>query len=462
MCCVVGASAVAYVYWKLGELTHFEDVSVPQAPPGEPENYLIVGSDSRDNLDPSDPDYAGFVDKRSPTGGKRSDTIIVVRIDPESHEVALLSFPRDLWIPIAGTGRNDRINSAYNEGRQTLVDTIQQAFGITINHYIEVDFKGFRNLVNTVDGVPMYFDTAMRDDNSGLRIDQPGCVTLDGSMALAFARARHLEYKSGNRWRSDPTADLGRITRQQIFVRRAVSRAIDKGLTNPITFQGLLDVAIDNVGVDENLSNDDLLELAQRFKSFTADNLKTYSLPVENFRTNAGAAVLRLADHGVQPILNIFRGLPPDAVTEGMVKVSVLNGTGAPHQAADVAAALGQVGFKIGKVGDSPEKPAQTVVQHGPGARFAGDLVARHLTSPAQLVENPDLAPDAVTLVTGPDFTTVMMAARAATTTTTLPPTPTTTVPAHAGASTTSVPASTTSSTVVGFATGEPPAGVAC
>ena len=79
--------------------------------------------------------------------GKRSDTILLVRIDPVAGTVKMLSFPRDLWIPMADTGQNDRINSAYGRGRQVLVDTIRKDFGVEVNNYIEVDFSGFKGLV---------------------------------------------------------------------------------------------------------------------------------------------------------------------------------------------------------------------------------------------------------------------------------------------------------------------------
>ena len=157
----------------------------------------------------------------------------------------MLSFPRDLWVPMADTGQNDRINSAYGRGRQVLVDTIRKDFGVEVNNYIEVDFRGFKGLVDAFGGVPMYFDTAMRDSNTGLDITQPGCVTLNGDQALAFARSRHLQFQDGRgRWEDDPTGDLGRITRQQIFVRTALHKALSLGLlTNPKTFFDLLNVA---------------------------------------------------------------------------------------------------------------------------------------------------------------------------------------------------------------------------
>jgi LCP family protein required for cell wall assembly len=456
---VMTATGVGYVYWKTGKLPHIVGLPVTEAAPGEPANYLVVGSDSRDVVDQNDPNADAFFGEEG-YEGKRSDTIMVARIDPETNQAALLSFPRDLWVPISGTGENQRINTAYGLGRDVLINTIQDTFGITINHYIEVDFRGFQGLVSAIDGVPMYFDSAFRDRNSGLNIPAPGCVTLDGTQALAFARSRHLEFKTSRGWQTDPTGDLGRITRQQIFVEKALDRALARGLTNPITFNRLLDVALENVAVDEGLDAGDLLNLVQRFKEFDPDSLATYAIPNEPFRTNGGAAVLHVNEREAEPILNIFRGLPPDAVSEAGVSATVLNGSGAPGQAGKVATALEAVGFTVDGTGNAEMGVVpRTLVRYAPGSENAADLVARHLTSGALLEEDPSLGQNDVVVITGTDFTTVMEHAAPPATTTT-----TTSTPSSSGdsSSTTTVPPSTTSTSVVGITPGQPPVGVTC
>ena len=460
--CMVAAGGVGYVYWKLGKLVHFDDLQVADAPPGEPRNYLLVGSDSRENLDPSDPQYSSFVDEDAP-GGKRSDTIMLLRVDPEEATAQLLSFPRDLYLDIAGTGRRDRINSAYGQGRQALIDTIQQNFGVEVNHYIEVDFKGFEGLVGAVGGIPMWFDSPMRDDYSGLFVGTPGCVTLDGSQALAFARARALEYQDeAGRWHTDPTADLGRISRQQIFIRRAVTRALDIGITDIGTLNRLLDVAVDNVGLDPTLTLGALRTLGNQFESFAQENLETFALPVTPFRTDGGASVVRISDEAeANRILNIFRGLPPGAVVESEVNVSVRNGTGVPRQAAAVRDALAAVGFAEGDTGDAGGAFATTTIRYAPGSEYAADLLLRHLTAGAVLEVDESLGANALVLVTAADFTTIMAVPRAEAPTTTAPPTtaPASTTTSGPGTATTT---SITSTTVIGVTPGEAPPGVEC
>jgi LCP family protein required for cell wall assembly len=454
--CIAAASLVGYVYWATGRFAR-ANLQLDSAGNNEPRNYLIIGSDSRANIDPNDPNAGAFLGPDAPAG-KRSDTILLVRIDPAAGTVKMLSFPRDLWVPIADNGQNDRINAAYGRGRQVLVDTIRKDFGVVVNNYIEVDFRGFKDLVDALGGVPMYFDTAMRDSNTGLDITQPGCVTLNGDQALAFARSRHLQFKDGRgRWEDDPSGDLGRITRQQIFVRTAMHKALSLGLiTNPKTFIELLNVAADSVTIDQTLDRSDLNRLRVRFQHLDPSQMQTYSLPVTDHVTDGGAAVLLLQQAAAQPVLDVFRGKDPSSLSEAAVAVNVMNGTGVAGQARNVGQALTAVGFSVGPAGNATVAPT-TVIKYAPGSEQAADLLARHLTTAATQMADATLAANHLTLVTGTDFTTVMQTPR--------PPAASTTpsVPTDGGSTPTTAPApSTTTTTVVGITPGQPPPGVSC
>jgi LCP family protein required for cell wall assembly len=419
---------------------------------------LIIGSDSRANIDPSDPNQAVFIGGENPTG-QRSDTILLVRIDPVKGDAKMLSFPRDLWVPIAGKDRSAKINSAYGEGRAVLVDTIRQNFGVEINNFIEVDFVGFQDLVEAIGGVPIYFETPMRDDNTGLNVQRAGCVTLSGEQALAFARSRHLEYlDSKGRWQTDPTADLGRITRQQIFVRRAMAKVLTLGIaTNLKTFFDLLDVATSSVTLDQTINRSDLRDLAERFKSLQAEDIKTYALPVSNGSSSDGQSILNMKQGPAQPILNVFRGIDPGPVLESDVVVDVQTSRTNPLRGKDVQAALNAVGFVDGSVSNPATVPEQTTIYYGAGSEYAADVVARHLTSTAVLAAEPSLAANHVVLAAGLNFTTVMVTPRPA-----APLATTTTVaPATKDTNPTTVP-STTSTTVIGVTPGSTPEGVSC
>src|SRR5262245_6849659 len=108
----VGALFAGYFNWRLGQIPRY-DTNTSEAAEGEPENYLVVGSDSRDVIDEDDEDADGFLGDEATGSGQRADVIMVLRVYPSGDRIEILSIPRDLWIEIAGTGRRQRINTAY-------------------------------------------------------------------------------------------------------------------------------------------------------------------------------------------------------------------------------------------------------------------------------------------------------------------------------------------------------------
>lgn len=463
---LLSAAGASYLQLRFGQISRF-DVSIDVAPDaGEARNYLLVGSDTRDGLDPDDPADAGFFDDEGNfTEGvvQRTDTIMILRVDPEEEQAWLLSLPRDLWVEIAGTGGDhNRINSAFSKGREVLIETIRQNFGIPIHHYVEVDLVGFRGLVNAIGGVPVYFSEPVRDDFSGLRIDSPGCVNLDGQQALAFTRSRHLEIQDTEtgRWRTDPSGDFGRMTRQQEFIRKAITKAVSKGLTNPATLNDLVGVAVDYVGLDPTLDAGDIVSLGRRFSSFDAESLQTFSVPATPFRTAAGAAVLDLEEREAERIFNIFRGRDPDELSPGLVEVTVLNGIGEPGLAGDITAALEKIGFATGTPGDTVEPATSTAIYHAPGDEAAAALLARHVTGDVLFGLDEDLEPGEVVLVAGADFTSLHD--QPSPTVPEMPSTTTTTTADGEGDGDGSADTSTTTTTKVGYVPDEAPAQVDC
>ncbi|MDX6233527.1 MAG: hypothetical protein QOH68_2551, partial [Nocardioidaceae bacterium] len=200
------AAALGYVFSKSSSLVRVElgSVLASDTEPGEASNFLIVGVDSAEGLDPKNPIRAERT--KAHIGGLRSDTIMILRVDPATEQASLLSLPRDLYVPIAGTRGNQRINVAIQEGGpEALIQTVQDYLSIPIAHYLQVDFAGFQDLVGAVDGVPVYFPYPARDRKTGLNVTEPGCVTLDGVQALAYARSRAYQFFQGGRWRTDPT-----------------------------------------------------------------------------------------------------------------------------------------------------------------------------------------------------------------------------------------------------------------
>ncbi len=292
---LTAASGLTWFSDQIADIPRIElgaDVLANRAEPGEPQNFLLVGIDQSDGLDPDDPVNIG----RNPES-VLSDTIMVLRVIPETEEAHLISFPRDLWVTIAGTGGQSKINNALGiGGPETLIRTVEENFGIPIHHYVQVNFLGFRELVGILGGVPMYFPASVRDPNTGLAVDVPeggACVTLDPVQALAFVRSRQ-KYQTlvDGVWETDYTGDLGRIERQQLFMRLALQRAIDRGARNPTTLRQFIDVGKDHVLLDDTLSTGDLFDLGSQFSEFDPDTLQTYELPVGGWDGGRGKCAL--------------------------------------------------------------------------------------------------------------------------------------------------------------------------
>jgi LCP family protein required for cell wall assembly len=289
------------------------------------ENYLLVGSDSREGF----ADEA-FIGSEEDVGGHRSDTIMILHQE-RNGGAALVSVPRDLWVPIHGTDDNGRVNSAFNDGPLTLVATVSDALDIPIHHYVEVDFVGFKNIIDRIGGVEMCVELAARDVHSGLAL-QPGCQTLDGTMALAFARSRYYEVWNGDDWVTDGRADLGRIERQQLFLRTAVDGALRKLQSSPFSAGETIQAVVDSVKIDGGL---DPLHAAQVLRHAFEAGMRTYALPVYD-DTVGDAAVLRLED-SAEPLLAYLRGTGP---APAEFDTSAVTGGAAPTTAPVTAATM--------------------------------------------------------------------------------------------------------------------------
>jgi LCP family protein required for cell wall assembly len=307
---LVGAAGSAGVLYSARERT--ENVErVPglteedlAANDGPAENFLLVGSDSREGVDTGDEENASIGDEAE-VSGQRSDTIMVLRREKDGG-ASLLSLPRDLWVPIAGTDHSAKINSAYNEGPQRLVQTVTDALGIPIHHYVEVNFNGFTKLVDEIGGVEICVEHAAQDENTGLRLN-PGCQNLDGAQALAYTRSRHYEEFIDGEWQTDSRApDLGRIARQQEFIRTAVDKLLRRIRRNVFDLGDLIGVATDSLRIDQDL---DPFDAADALRAAAEEGLTTYTLPVVGAEHD-GQSALDL-DPAAQPLLDYFRGVSP-------------------------------------------------------------------------------------------------------------------------------------------------------
>jgi LCP family protein required for cell wall assembly len=362
----------------------------PEAPE-EPVTFLLVGTDSRDFVE-TEQDAASFGDASVTTG--LADAILIVRVDPDARSAFILSIPRDTWVTLPNGGEG-RINEAFTDaqgGVGGLVQTITTTFGIPINHTLEIDFAGVRNIVDELGGVTLAFFTPMRDSFTGLLVEQTGNVHLDGEQALAFVRSRHAQFLIDGRWRSDPRSDLSRAERQQYFLRELARTAIDSGLDDPNRVGDLLNEAQDNLIISQDLDLDEAIGLLRVMRSVDPtdqERIETATLPVGDFVAPGGAQVLRWLpdDPATQAFLATLRGERNGSadVDPAAVALHVVDTTASPGLVDGVVAELTEDGFlpevdtprDVGDLlgDDAFPAPTETEIHYAPHRRFEAERV---------------------------------------------------------------------------------------
>ncbi|WP_020669467.1 LCP family protein [Amycolatopsis nigrescens] len=263
------------------------------------ENFLIIGSDTRAGAEAEE-----GVGSADGVPGARADTMMIAHIPADRSRVVAVSFPRDLEVSRPecqrfdhGAGkytdqkvealRTTKLNSVYMEGGPACVIKLaQQMTGMRLNHFVGVDFNGFKGMVDAAGGVPVHLDKPIDDTTLGKIFPQAGDLVLTGDQALNYVRARHVK--------GDPTSDYGRIKRQQEFIgsllRKAMSRDVilDPGkLTAFVT-------AFANATFGDNIGVDQLLTLAQSMQGMDSGRITFLTVPTTGNANSRGNEVLML------------------------------------------------------------------------------------------------------------------------------------------------------------------------
>ncbi|HEY7947319.1 MAG TPA: LCP family protein [Acidimicrobiales bacterium] len=439
---VLLVAAVVGYNWNLFRQIHTVDVKgLADAGTGAEsgsENILMVGSTDRCSLPRSDPLYQDCVNGHT---GINSDVIMILHLVAATRQVSVLSIPRDTFVPNARAEGANKIDAALVEGPSQLVAAIEDDFGIPIQHYVELNFASFADVVQAIGGVHMYFPEPVFDQQVGLLIRTPGCVYLNGGDALKLVRSRELQYKGPGVVSSDPyywthetQSDLARIARDHEFLRVLATAVAQKGLGNPITDEQLVGSLAPQVEMDSALKSH-LLGLASAFHAVNADGVPELTLPIQ-IPDSTASYFYKGGDYGevVYPsitddrgAIERFLGVPAtvDTMTgkalpaPASVTVSVLNGTGVANQAAETGLALSALGFKIGTLSDavSVGTPAETVVTYSAAAdEAAAERVAQAFSGMVIMEKAPTSGTSEVTVTTGTDYTVAAPATTAGTT----------------------------------------------
>jgi LCP family protein required for cell wall assembly len=450
---VVAIAGAGYVYYVTHDLNRVDvrglNGTFTTGQEAGTENILMVGSTSRCALAEQNPAY-GLCSEG--VNGVNSDVIMILHADTTHHRLALLSIPRDLFIPNARSAGANKVDAGLVDGISQVAGAIEEDLGIPIQHAVSLNFDQFANIVDALGGINMSFPISVFDKESGLNVHAARCVHLNGTQALQVVRARHLQYDTpgtasteAEYWPEEVLSDLARIRRDHEFLRVLAGAVAKQSLGDPITDLNLVNSVKADLTFDQSWSVNDMANLVLDFHSVNVNSVPQLILPVADVtdpegqdgdlvyqRGNYGQVEFpahsqdqRVIDQvlGIGPTTDSMTGeplSPPSSVT-----VSVLNGTGVGNQAADTASALSALGFDTVGVGDTTPvgDVVETVVYYGSRStttEAAAETVARSMSGSVVMAYDPSRVADGaqVTVVTGTQFAVNSAATPASTPTT--------------------------------------------
>ncbi|MFF2780760.1 LCP family protein [Streptomyces sp. NPDC058052] len=277
---VVGVLAwgIGTYAWASSQMRNEVDLSkvIERPAEGDCTTYLIVGSDSREGMSAEEK-------KKLHTGsaeGKRTDSMMILAACSSGN--TMISLPRDSWVTIPNfvgseSGKSyparggSKLNAAYAmDGPELLVRTVEFNTGLRIDHYAEIGFAGFANIVDALGGVELNIEKGFKDKKSGADF-QAGKQTLNGEQALAFVRTRYAFAES----------DLARTKNQQKFLSALANQAATPGtILNPFALYPTLGAGLDTLIVDKDMSLYDLGKMFFAMKGISGGDGKSMNMPI--------------------------------------------------------------------------------------------------------------------------------------------------------------------------------------
>ena len=374
-------------------------------------NFFLIGTDSIASL----PEGHRLRQTRS-TDQLLTDTLIVLRLDTgESSDggagpadVSVVSIPRDLWVPISGYGgEHQKINSLLAfTGPQTLVQTVRDYFAIPIHHVIQVDFNGFLELFEIIGGLDLYIEFPIKDKKAQLSIEETGCVSLTPEQGLGIVRSRTMQAFIQGEWREvDSLSDLDRMDRQQDFLIVALQQAFDSGFRDPGKIRNVIEDVFRGgyLTLDDRMTPEDMIDLANRFSGFDVNALNRYTLPTF-FDWDGPYSILRLYEAEAQIILDVFRGNQ----TEKSFGIALLNGTGITGEAKRISNDLVAAGFRVAETGNASSFDFErTTIYFDASQKDSALLLQSHLLSGAELIQRGTQTGKGIEMVFGRDYSGV-------------------------------------------------------
>jgi len=329
ICLVVVGTGLLTFSFMLSKSTNIEESnennSIPIAKESQLDdklNILLLGSDSK---------YKGHT---------RADTIMVASIDLTEQKVGIISIPRDTRVKLADRNSYNKINAAYSyDGVELTQRSIENLLQIEIDHYLEVDYQGFIDMVNTLGGIELQIEKDLHyvDQADNLYIDlKAGKTKLYGEDALSYVRFRH-----------DALGDLGRIQRQQKFLKAALDKILD--VKTLFKVPELVKDFSQNVKTNLGLSK--MLKLASFIPNFSLEEIEMAMLPGEPKYIDGVSYWLPHKEETRVLVNTLIRD--KSYLNHKELQLVILNGNGQQGVANDFADLLEQQGYSIKRIGNA-------------------------------------------------------------------------------------------------------------
>ncbi|TDB72100.1 LytR family transcriptional regulator, partial [Actinomadura sp. KC216] len=302
-----------------------------------------------------------------------------------------------------------QINSAFTNGGATcVIKTIESISNIRVDHFMQVDFNGFKAITNAVGGVPVCLPKAVNDPKSKLKLSK-GKHNIKGEQALAYVRVRH---------GLGDGSDLDRIKRQQKFMGALANKAMSAGvLSNPKKLIELMNAVTKSLTTDKELTPQVMMDIAREMQGMTSGKLRFVTVPSGPDPQDPNRVALNSA---AQPFFNAVRNdktIPKEEkpgsvkIPPSQIRVRVYNGSGIDGQAGRVADDLESQGFHVTVGGNAPSATSATKVMYGSGAdQQAQSLAALIPSGPQPAARTSGAKPGVVDLIVGSDWTNLKSA----------------------------------------------------
>jgi LCP family protein required for cell wall assembly len=425
---VVSGSLVAYakyrsVYDSIGRVDVSSDLNGIKQPPVDPNaiNILLIGSDSRSGAN-------GKIGGTVGIAGQRSDTVMLLHIEPAGQGAVVLSFPRDSVVPVLGCtaeggssgqtanpGEFEQINSTFAYGGPgCLWATVEETTHIHIDNFVELTFDGFEKVINDLGGVNVCLPAAVNDPKSGLDLSA-GPHHVFGPEALAFWRTRE-DVGEGS--------DLQRIQRDQFLMASLLQGIEHSGLLgSPTKVSAVIGDVARNMTTDKGLNQSRMLSIASGLRHLTSKNVQFVEVPTQTYTPNP--AWVQWTSQASQLFSQVAHDatIPKAAakkkksvataatVSPAKVNVKVLNGSGLQGVAAEGSADLTSRGFNVvGSTNASNFNYTKSVVEYASPADLPAATTVKNEFSDVEILQDPTLTPGTVVVILGSDFTSLAAA----------------------------------------------------